>query len=421
MKPDCDIIRDLLPLYADKVCSESSRRLVEEHCAECEKCGEQLSAMSAELPCEEKAGGAKNPLKKTKRHYLKLALFTAIVAVPIAAVICVLGAITVNEYYNSGQISWSSIAAEHEMKSFGRMLKNGNYREALSTVGFKGLDGVNRKNEGELLDVYAKIFGDFFSEYPISDIDCDAHYYCAKMRGELDLYLDEKYTSNIPLKVYIAFERDEAGDCFITQAMVNCYDTADKYEGMDFLCREIFYNFFVPQYPANEALVRTEAALRGDGFCANDAEPQIYTTEFIKNHNEIYGIYDKYIAIGGWEETNSEECQAELALVIEARDEYLENYKAEVKRLFTDDFTLISVEGEEPFYCDEVYLENSVYAEGKGCFKQRFTLNMETNDGESFFVKFSSRVRFFADVPQDIEFSDNAPEEFIESFSELFQ
>ncbi|MBQ5333802.1 MAG: hypothetical protein J6K92_11210 [Oscillospiraceae bacterium] len=46
---------------------------------------------------------------------------------------------------------------------------------------------------------------------------------------------------------------------------------------------------------------------------------------------------------------------------------------------------------------------------------------METHDGESFFVKFSSRVRFFADVPQDIEFSDNAPEEFIESFSELFQ
>ena len=27
----CEIIRDLIPLYLDKVCSEDSRKLVEEH------------------------------------------------------------------------------------------------------------------------------------------------------------------------------------------------------------------------------------------------------------------------------------------------------------------------------------------------------------------------------------------------------
>ena len=30
----CEIIRDLIPLYLDKVCSEDSRKLVEEHLAE---------------------------------------------------------------------------------------------------------------------------------------------------------------------------------------------------------------------------------------------------------------------------------------------------------------------------------------------------------------------------------------------------
>lgn len=420
MKADCDIIRDLLPLYSDKVCSESSRRLVEEHCTECKECSEQLLAMSAELPREEKAGGVSNPLKKTRRHYLKLTFITAAVAVPMAVVICIIGAISANEYFHSGSICWSSFAAEHEMKSFGRMLRNGKYREALSMVGFKGLDGVNRKNEGELLDVYAKIFGDFFSEYPISDIDCDAHYYCVKMRGELDLYLDEKYTSNIPLKVHIAFERDEAGDCFITQAMVNMYDNDEKYDVMGDERQEIYNKFIVPDYPANEALVRTGAALRGNGFCGSDVSPQIVTTEFKRLHNEIYGIYDKYIAEGDWENTETEECKAEIASVAEARDEYYEHYKAEVKRLFTDEYTLISVEGEEPYYSDEVYLDNSVYAYGKGCFKQRFTLNMETNDGESFYVKFSSKVKYMADIPEDIEFSSNAPEEFIDGFTKLF-
>ena len=42
MKTDCNIILDLLPLYADDVCSSESRALVDEHLAECPDCFEQL-------------------------------------------------------------------------------------------------------------------------------------------------------------------------------------------------------------------------------------------------------------------------------------------------------------------------------------------------------------------------------------------
>ena len=38
MKYDCDVIRDLLPLYADKACSENSQKIVEEHLQECPDC-----------------------------------------------------------------------------------------------------------------------------------------------------------------------------------------------------------------------------------------------------------------------------------------------------------------------------------------------------------------------------------------------
>ena len=38
MKYDCEVIRDLLPLYADKACSERSREMVEEHLQECAVC-----------------------------------------------------------------------------------------------------------------------------------------------------------------------------------------------------------------------------------------------------------------------------------------------------------------------------------------------------------------------------------------------
>ena len=38
MKMECEVIRDLLPLYADEVCSEKSRSLVDEHLAACPEC-----------------------------------------------------------------------------------------------------------------------------------------------------------------------------------------------------------------------------------------------------------------------------------------------------------------------------------------------------------------------------------------------
>ncbi len=42
MKFHCDMIRDLLPLYADDACSEESRRVVDEHLAECPACTDVL-------------------------------------------------------------------------------------------------------------------------------------------------------------------------------------------------------------------------------------------------------------------------------------------------------------------------------------------------------------------------------------------
>ena len=47
MKIKCDIIRDLLPLYADDACSEDSRKIVEEHLAECPECGGMLRRLQS--------------------------------------------------------------------------------------------------------------------------------------------------------------------------------------------------------------------------------------------------------------------------------------------------------------------------------------------------------------------------------------
>lgn len=43
MKVSCDIIKDLLPLYAENMVSDDSRAMVEEHLCECQDCKEWLS------------------------------------------------------------------------------------------------------------------------------------------------------------------------------------------------------------------------------------------------------------------------------------------------------------------------------------------------------------------------------------------
>ena len=52
---NCGIIRDLLPLYHDGVCSPESRGEVEEHLKTCPDCRGALAAMDAPLPEVEKA------------------------------------------------------------------------------------------------------------------------------------------------------------------------------------------------------------------------------------------------------------------------------------------------------------------------------------------------------------------------------
>ena len=46
----CEIIRDLLPLYCDGLCSEASKQEIEAHAAQCEECRAFLAEMKEEAP-----------------------------------------------------------------------------------------------------------------------------------------------------------------------------------------------------------------------------------------------------------------------------------------------------------------------------------------------------------------------------------
>ena len=87
MKTSCEIIKDLLPLYHDNVCSENSRALVDEHLEECDSCRQLLESISNEISHTVSMENEARPLKaiqviwkrKLVRSFLKGALITLLI------------------------------------------------------------------------------------------------------------------------------------------------------------------------------------------------------------------------------------------------------------------------------------------------------------------------------------------------------
>ena len=97
MKISCEIIKDLLPLYLDEVCSNDSKVLIEEHIAEYDSCKAELQAMKEELFLNHKdenlqeAEAVKKLSRRWKKGMLKSLLKGVLLTiVAIAAVALIL-------------------------------------------------------------------------------------------------------------------------------------------------------------------------------------------------------------------------------------------------------------------------------------------------------------------------------------------
>ncbi|APM37430.1 zf-HC2 domain-containing protein [Clostridium kluyveri] len=73
MKISCEIIKDLLPLYLDGVCSNDSKALIEEHLAECDNCKTELQTMKGDLFINHKDQNLKEAeaVRKLSRRWKK--------------------------------------------------------------------------------------------------------------------------------------------------------------------------------------------------------------------------------------------------------------------------------------------------------------------------------------------------------------
>ena len=90
MSVSCNVIKDLLPLYHDNVCSPETAALVEAHLRECESCQEEFHRLGEELvqaPAGPKAANLSQGLQRVRRTLRKKWVKIASLAIAITLVV----------------------------------------------------------------------------------------------------------------------------------------------------------------------------------------------------------------------------------------------------------------------------------------------------------------------------------------------
>ncbi len=104
MSKECDIVRDLLPLYVDNVVSDTSREIIEEHLSDCDGCKEYLKKLRDEeleshLKAEKNAVIEYGTRQFKKRSALVGSAFSGLLLIPLTVIISLVFAPGVGWYY----------------------------------------------------------------------------------------------------------------------------------------------------------------------------------------------------------------------------------------------------------------------------------------------------------------------------------
>lgn len=132
MKINCEMARDLLPLYQDGVCSETSKAAVESHLNDCEDCRNLLKAVplipETELEMEE-FPKAKESFQKIRKGW-RASLLAVVLALPLL-ILCV------NQIRGEG-ICFTNLDDIWTAKQFVSYLEKREYEKAAAMFDFSG-------------------------------------------------------------------------------------------------------------------------------------------------------------------------------------------------------------------------------------------------------------------------------------------
>lgn len=393
----CKIIEDLLPLYADGICSEDSRDVIGQHIAICPDCKEKLDAMTAELEKNVKETDIKNPFRKIRFHYMKLAAATLLICALIIAPACGIWYLKTNEIYDQGY-SWATMTTNGKLRKIGNLFKKGSYREALELFEPYYEKGDYTKEEIDAFkDIYADIFEDYFDGYPIKALSYYTEEGEAK-RAYINISTRCDHSNADELVTFtIMLTKTDDGELmfhdyrnakfeYVPDMRLPRKNEAEHY--FNYLSDEIFNNpvrthWFAWRLYTSE---RIQSIVFGEDNLPDTHHDAMLGKVAAKNHQVLTKMLNEYDYIGC-------ECRK------------------------------ISF-GRVPDYSLDLDLQYYFSHSFRECYLQKATLTM-AKDGENFTVSFElpifhdSTVETYSNL-LNVEYSDNTPDDFREMFEEIF-
>ena len=176
MKNDCNIIMDLLPLYADGALSEASKELVQEHIGFCEECANALKGMqeSIKLPVNKEVRlNETSFIKGLKKIVFNWKLLTGIMAGLSALLLLMLSAMYLNHKTTAVEYDGSNIAIEK--RENGYYLRYNGKGEILFSA------GGNRESGEWTIEFSQSLWGRYID--PLYDRDGNCRWFCEE--GEI--------------------------------------------------------------------------------------------------------------------------------------------------------------------------------------------------------------------------------------------
>jgi hypothetical protein len=151
MKNNCDVVTDLLPLYVDGVCSEESKKLVEEHLEECEACRNASRMLQEDITIQQDHDV--NIIKGVKRRIFIEKIVLAIIAVVVAGSILICGGIyMLSSYVPMTEVSLKdTVSVSQDEDGNVWLIRNG------MTTDAKGIMSEQYNTEGELISSFANM------------------------------------------------------------------------------------------------------------------------------------------------------------------------------------------------------------------------------------------------------------------------
>jgi len=161
-KNECNVVRDLMPLVLDRVASDESRALVEEHMGSCEECRKQYEEMKADMPAETRAEyeaeqrDIVRTLKQMKRQKKIRRILRVVLPAVISLVVLIGGMMLYGWLWQ-----WDTVPLENDMYTLSlAQQKDGTVHviaERFDTIGSSSVMEERMEGDQHIIYVYFRV------------------------------------------------------------------------------------------------------------------------------------------------------------------------------------------------------------------------------------------------------------------------